>query len=452
MKEEADYIIRSKYVITLDSEDVIRDGGIVVKDGEIIAVGRFNEISSRYEGELIEKPCGITTPGFIDCHTHTQQILLRSFIGDEWLQLPPVWTKLLVPFERSMSPDLALFSTKLSIYGMLRNGTTAFVEAASPFPDILAEWVVKSGIRGFITPATYNISEEIHEDPDKVFERVADFYSKYAGKDPRLKIWMSLRQVMMASDDLIEKIIDYALKHETGFTMHLAEYQGEVDFTLGKTGKRPLEYMLERGVSKLKNVILAHAVFLSPSEVEIIRKLKIGICWCPTIDSWLMGPHWIGLSNIRDLNIGIGSDGGAWNRLDLLHESKVAKALGKGLAASMLYYKAGLDSRTIMRMLTGNRGELVGEKIGVLKPGYRADIVVFDACKALNLPVHDPIEAVVNYLEGDSITDVFVEGKHIVADGRVLTISEEDLLKEYQRIEPELTDLLHRLRERIKFK
>lgn len=94
-----------------------------------------------------------------------------------------------------------------------------------------------------------------------------------------------------------------------------------------------------------------------------------------------MGIHWIRLTDVEGLKLGIGSDGGAWSRADLLYEVKVAKALGKAMSVSVTYFKAGLDSNTLLKMLTGSAGSLVGERIGRLEKGFAADIVVLDTAE-----------------------------------------------------------------------
>ncbi|MFN3268035.1 MAG: amidohydrolase, partial [Zestosphaera sp.] len=96
--EKVNVIVCGKYVVTLDQANrVIPRGAVVVRDGVIIDVGEEEDIRGRYEAEeVIERRDHVVVPGFVDCHTHTQQYLLRSAISDEMLQLPPVWTKVLV--------------------------------------------------------------------------------------------------------------------------------------------------------------------------------------------------------------------------------------------------------------------------------------------------------------------------------------------------------------------
>jgi 5-methylthioadenosine/S-adenosylhomocysteine deaminase len=447
--EEADKIIVGRYVITLDeSNRVISNGAIAIRGGVIVDVGEYEEVKRRYRADVVvERRHHVIMPGLVDCHTHTQQYLLRSAISDRLLQLPPVWTRVLVPFERAMSEELARLSTRASIVNMLKNGVTYFIEAGAPYPEILAKEVLRSKVKGVVTYVTYNIADGEVAEAREVLERARRLYEMYGGK---VRVWMSIRQVMMATEDLIDGVLELSRKYRVGLTLHLGEYQGEVDYTLTKYGKRPLEYMLERGVGDIKPVVIAHGVFFSPGEVELVRRQGLGVCWCPTVDAWLMGLHWASYANIEGLKLGIGSDGGAWNRLDLLHEVKVAKALGKAVANATSYFKASLDSTTLLTMATSSRGSMVGEKVGRIERGYVADLVVLDYRSTRALPVHNPVDLVVNYLEGDNVTDVFIDGEPVVENGKVITLDEGEVIEELLDREDEVRSMISELVSRLK--
>lgn len=445
--ENVDLILAAKYIVTLDSYNrVFHRGAIAIKNGIVVEVGREEDVRSKYRAEeVVERRHHIVVPGLVDCHTHTQQYLLRSVLTDEMLQLPPVWTKVLVPFERAMSRELARLSVKASIANMLRNGITYFVEAGAPYPDVLAEEVLKTGVKGVVTYATYDIAEERVAEPEHVLREAKRLIEKYGTISSNLRVWMSIRQVMMASEKLLEAIVEIAREHEIGLTIHLGEYQGEVDYTLAKYGKRPLEYMIMKGLGDIKPVVISHGLFLSPREIDLAKKFGFGICWCPTVDSWITGAHWLGLIKPEELKVGIGSDGGAWNRLDILHEVKIARAISKTLGNSILYFKAGLDSNTAMKMLTASQGEVVGEKIGKIEKGYPADITVLSFKSTTLLPVVNPVDLVVNYMEGGDVTDVLVNGKFLVKNNQILVLDEEEIIKELLDREQTIKSIIEEL-------
>lgn len=116
-----------------------------------------------------------------------------------------------------------------------------------------------------------------------------------------------------------------------------------------------------------------------------------GIAWCPTVDSLIMGgPHWLPMFD--GVLFGFGSDGGAFTSLDLLHEAKVARAVGKALTISIAYDKSSFNSLTILRALTGWGGGLLvgGDNVGVINEGFKADLITLRLDDARALPIYDP--------------------------------------------------------------
>ena len=366
--ESVDLIIRAKYVITMGDPLVIEDGAVAIKDGVIVSVDRADRVMSNFKAEeIIERGKHILMPGLIDAHTHTQQVFLRSFVNDRRLSLPQIWTKLLIPFEDLLTDDLAYLSSLVSIVGMVKNGITTFIETGAPKPLELIRAVNEVGIRGIITPSTFDIGENKLLDTKEVIRRVEDLLPHV---NDRVRVWCSIRQIMMASLELLMGVSDFCLRHGLGITYHMGEYQGEIDYSFMKYGKRPLEVFDELGLTGIKPTVIAHGVYLSIKERGIIKERGLGIAWCPTVDSIYMGPHWLPL--FGDYMFGIGSDGGGFTDLDLFHEARVARAVGKALTIGINYDKSSFNTITLMRALTGWGGRLINDNVGVMRPGYRA--------------------------------------------------------------------------------
>lgn len=448
MKTRVDLIVKGKYLITLGSKGLITRGAVAVKDGVIVDVDTEDRISGRYSADdVLERRDHVLMPGFLDCHTHTQQLFLRSVITDRMLQLPPIWTKLLVPFERRLGSELAKLSSLMAVVGMVKNGVTSFIEACAPYPEALIEAVREVGVRGAVTYAAYDIVDSEVLDTKGVIRNLEELL-KLRG-DGRVKVWLSIRQIMMSSDELMEAFIEYAKKYRpAGLTIHLAEYQGEVDYSLTKSGLRPLEYLDKLGLTSVKPFVIAHGIFMSPKEAELVRERGLGVCWCPTVDSWLMGPHWAGYLD-KDVLLGIGSDGAAFSTLDMLHEVKVARAVSKALSNALTYTKTSLTSERALKALTGSRGAMFGERVGAIEEGFMADIIAINTKTVRALPIASPLELVTNFLEGRDVTDVLVGGKLIVSNGKVLTVNEEELVSEVLDRSDRILGLLEELKKEL---
>ena len=325
--ERVDLVLKAKYVVIPEPLRVIVDGAIAIDDGVVIDIGREGDIVEKYRGEeVVERKRHAVLPGFVDGHVHTQQLFLRTAIGDQELQLPHIWTELLIPFEETLSKEQAYLSSLSSILQMIRYGTTYFIEAGAPYPEELVKAMRETGIKGVVTLSSFNIYKDQVLDPRRIVGETEDLIKKYHGLDGRIYVWASIREIMMATQDLIEELRDLARKYGTGITYHLGEYQGEVDYSLVKYGMRPLEYYDKIGLTTIKPTVIAHGVFFSDREVDIVRSRGLTVAWCPTVDSIYMAPHWIAFKHLGKTPFILCSDGGAFSNLDLLYEVKIARA------------------------------------------------------------------------------------------------------------------------------
>ncbi|GEM_PF-3757810 len=105
---------------------------------------------------------------------YTQQYLLKLAIIDEMLQLPPIWTRVLVPLENMMISQLARISTQASIVNMLRNGITYFIEAGdSALIKVYMVWYVFIASPHFpCIPLKFSQGLEVFRRPQRPTSRV----------------------------------------------------------------------------------------------------------------------------------------------------------------------------------------------------------------------------------------------------------------------------------------
>ncbi len=184
-------------------------------------------------------------PGFVDAHTHTCQQLLRGRLADEY---PMIWTRFLVPFESTLTPDDVYWSAKLACLEMIRSGTTSFADSGGVHMHRAADAVIESGMRAAIARSTMDMGGEIcsamKESAEDAIARTEELYRNYHGAgDGRVEIWFALRQVMTCSPELVRRTAEKAAEYSTGIHAHLCEHRDEVRFCLERYRKRPAEFL-----------------------------------------------------------------------------------------------------------------------------------------------------------------------------------------------------------------
>jgi 5-methylthioadenosine/S-adenosylhomocysteine deaminase len=90
---------------------------------------------------------------------------------------------------------------------------------------------------------------------------------------------------------------------------------------------------------------------------------------------------------------------------------------------------AALSAATAFDLGTRSAAALLRLEAGVIASGRLADLVAIDLGHLSLQPRHDLLQSVVYAMSPAAITDVWVHGRRVVEQRRLLTISEEDLVE-----------------------
>ena len=205
---------------------------------------------------------------------------------------------------------------------------------------------------------------------------------------------------------------------------HLCETKDEENQCLDMYGLRPLELMDKCGLIG-EDVFYAHGIHFSDEELEILRSTGTTISHCSSSNMRLGS----GICRVqemleKDINVSLGVDGSASNdSSDMLGEMRAALMLQR-----VKYGSDSLSVRDVFRLATVNGAKPLGYEgnLGKIKPGYGADIAVFDVDK---LPYagaqSDPIAALIFCGTSHETRHTIVNGEFTVRSGVLLGINEE---------------------------
>jgi 5-methylthioadenosine/S-adenosylhomocysteine deaminase len=125
--------------------------------------------------------------------------------------------------------------------------------------------------------------------------------------------------------------------------------------------------------------------------------------------------------------VGLGTDGAASNNnLDILEEVRLAALLAKhatGDPTSVTAYDA-------LYMATRGGAEALGlgDVIGQITPGRRADIILIDLEQPHLCPPHDIISHLVYAVRAGDVRTVLVNGEALMIDGKLQTLDEKNIM------------------------
>lgn len=426
---ECDILIKNCLLLTEEFE-VEENMSIAIKDSYIVAVDKKEVIEQTYiSSETIDGKHKVLMPGLIDAHTHICQQLLRGKIMD---QLPMIWKRIMVPFESNLTPEDVRISAQLANLEMIKSGTTSFSDAGGMYMDEVASVLVKSGLRGAITPSTMdndstapkNMLSTIKE----AIKRNADLYNTYHGAgDGRLSIWLSLRTLISCSEDLVVKIFEMADEYQTNVHVHMNEYPNEVTYSLEHHQKRPIEYLNSLGVLG-SNLVSAHSILLSENEIDLIKKHDVKVVHCPISNLGKGMPKTPRLLQSK-VKVGLGTDGTAHAGLSLFNEMKVFRSAMHTGYGVPTHDPLIMPAKTLLNLATKGGAQVTfnEDKLGSIIEGKKADLISIDLDQPHIYPTHNLVNTLVEVVNHTDVKDMIVDGKIIMKNREVLTLDEEKI-------------------------
>ena len=278
-------------------------------------------------------------PGLIDGHVHATQQLLRGRIAALARQRPlkiPIWKNYLIPFESLLDPEDVYLSGLVCYANMLMVGTTCFAEAGGPHPDEMGRAALDVGIRGFISLNTADqgsgIPPSMMTTTDQALRDNIDLVERWqAQEQERVRAWLSLRQIMVCTPDLIHEMAKAARELDTKIHTHLCEGTYEIDYALKQFGKRPPEFMVDIEAFD-RHVHCAHSVVLTTEDIDLYSAHRPSACHCAFNNYHIGWPQLLVMWR-RGLDIAPGTDGAAsWGPMDIYQVAHAAR-IGQQLVA-----------------------------------------------------------------------------------------------------------------------
>lgn len=419
-------------VVTMNRDREVLVGGSVVIDGTtIVDVGATSELRARHgDADEFDASGCVITPGMVDAHQHlTGDPLIRSCIPD---LLPPgasifEWS---VPVHGAHEPLDDEIAAALTAVEALSNGVTTVVEAGTiAHVDRVAASLEQVGLRAAVGVWGWDIEEGPFAAPyAEVLARQRDVLDRFPAGG-LVEGWVTLVGHDLASDELLAGAADLARQRDVGMTMHLSPTSSDPERYLERTGRRPVAHLADLGVLG-PHLLIAHGVWLDDEEVDLILETDTAIAYCPWAYLRLgqgvceHGRH----AEIveRGGRVALGCD--ATNAADTIDILKTA-ALASGIARDTRIDPTRFGAHQVFELATIAGAEAIGfgDRIGSIEVGKQADLVVHRTDTPAWTPRGDVGLQLVWGTDGRSVRDVFVAGRHVVADGRVTTIDLEAL-------------------------
>lgn len=421
----ADLVVTAEWVLPVVPQGVhLHDAAIAVKDGVIVAVGPRVEVMDRWQGnDVVELPHHTLIPGLVNAHTHAAMTLLRGYADDlplgVWLN-DHIW-----PAESTWVDEQFVWDgTNLAIVEMLTSGVTCFNDMYF-FPEVAAQAASEVGMRMVAGLICFDFPNNYASGAQECISKGLTLHDQL--RDNKLVTTaFAPHAPYTVSDEPLRQIVDLADAIDVPIHMHVCETAQEDPNSIAAYGQTTLNRLKALGLLSPR-LVAAHMVHLSDTDIVEVAAAGVSVAHCPESNMKLAsGFCRVDALQRAGVNVAIGTDGAASNNdLDMLAEMRVAALLSKAVAgdAGALPADAALYAAT----MGGAQALGLGQAIGSLSVGKRADIVALSLADWPSVPLHNPASQIVYTASRGHVTDVWVGGVQRVAGGAVIGVDQTGL-------------------------
>ena len=424
-----DLIIEGDYVVSMDVDGAVyENAAIAVDEGLIVAIGSASEISSAYRSaSTLQGKNRVVMPGLINGHSHAAMTLLRGVAEDmalvEWLN------NYIFPAEvEFVDADFVRIGTELACWEMIRGGTTTFVDMYY-FPDVIADVVESCGMRALVSAT---IIDQRSPDAENAADSLANglaFIDRWKGRNSRVTPILGPHANYTLNAEQLREVRDTAVAAGVAISIHISESPYELEYAKKTYGMTSIELFDSINFFDAPT-IGAHVVWPTENEIPILARRKVGVIHNPTSNMKTAA----GIAPITEMlqagvRVGLGTDGAASNNdLDMWEEIRLAAFLQKVHQMD----PEVMPANTVLTMATRGGAEAngLGDSIGSLEVGKRADIIQLSFDDVHFVPTYDVLSHLVYVADEQDVTSVVVDGNVLMKDKEILTIDTERVRKE----------------------
>jgi len=349
------------------------------------------------------------------------------------------------PVERQFaSPEFVRLGTSIACAELIRSGVTTFNDMYF-YEDDVATATAQAGMRGVCGQSILKFPTPDAASYEDAMEKARDYIEKWIGH-PLIVPSIAPHAPYTTTADILRETADLAKEFDVPLHTHLAETSFEVDNMRKENGIPVIPYVKRQGLFEAK-VIAAHCVHIDAGEIRTLQHAGAGVSHNPSSNLKLAS----GFAPVTKmlqagLNVGIGTDGPASNNdLDMFEEVRLAAFVAKAVTNDPTSLPA--PQALLMATRLGAQALHIGHLTGSVQPGKRADLILVDLSPVHNSPSFrrspDNAYAQIVYAgKSTDVSDVMINGRWVMRDRKLLTVSEEELLAEAADIAKKIDSFL----------
>ena len=417
-------LIRGATIVTMDVQGDLFDADILIEGSEIKEISQRIEVAA---DELVNGAGYLVLPGLINAHMHTWQTALRG-VAANWTLLE-YFQKMHSGLATVFEPEDLYIATCMGALNQINCGTTTLVDwchnnKTSQHNDAAIKGLMESGIRAAFFHGTPKPEPKEGETPfwerphpKKELERLVAEY----GSQDLISIGAAILGPHYSTLDVA--LHDFAMVKD--MNMIASMHQG------GGPARTPEGWKVLESKGLLGpaiNIVHGHAL----DDEQLKRFCELGMTFSATAESEMSQGHGHPLTGrLRDFGKApsLGVDLESVCGGEMFIQARIALGIQRSLDNFDYRQKHGtipptstITTRQALSWITIEGARVLGQldRIGTLKAGKQADIVMIRASDLNMQPVNDPVSAVVMQTSLANIENVMIAGQWKKKDGELL--------------------------------
>ncbi len=408
---------------------ILHDSAIGIEDGRIAALGPSEEVIARLpNAEVVDGRRKAVFPGLVNAHTHLLKTINKGILEDTGF---PTTLRFPEDTRGLMGKEEDNVFALLGIIESIRSGATCVLEIERDIANY-ADSLAATGIRMVLAEYVEDVDMELARQsryefiPAKAEEgmrKSVDLIEAWHGKaEGRVTCMTSPSTPEYCSPELLQENRRVSDRYDIGMTVHLSESYDEVQAVMRTRGVRPTQYLYVNGALGPR-VVAAHCRYLDQSEIALAGQTRTNVSFNPAIAARRGAAAPATELDAAGCNMGMGSDNMDENMLHVMRTGVFAERVRRHTPM------APQPEQMLEWATMGSARALgLGEEVGSLEVGKKADLFMIDTMRPHLVPNHRIVSAFIHNGQADDIEAVMVDGNWLMRDGKLLTIDEEDIV------------------------
>lgn len=424
-------LIQNAAVLTLtDAPDgtlraeVLAAHDVLVVGNLISAVQPTGQADPSQFDEVVRAGGKLVMPGLINTHAHVPMVIFRGLAED--VSIDRWFNEFIWPLESNLQPDDVYWGMLLGAAEMLLGGVTTVADHYFHM-DVGARAIDEIGMRGVLGWAVFGSQGQ------GALETTERFIREHQGTaGGRISTVVAPHAPYTCDDDFLRACANLGEKLGVPAHIHAAEMREQTDLSLQKRGQTPIQVLEQTGLLR-RGTIIAHACGVLPNDIELMAEAGVGVAHAPK--TYLkLGMDVTPIPALRSAGVAVGlaSDGAVSNNtLDLWEALRLCAMMQKDRARNPEI----LPIAEALLIATRESARVLGmdDRLGAVKPGYLADLIVVDLSGLHHQPLHSiPASLVYNTMASD-VQTVIIDGRVVVRDRHLRHIDPAQVVHQVNR-------------------